>query len=147
MTSPLTSLPQSQYKKYQQEGLVSQLGTLIVQGRNWQYKTSMQSKAENAQHGWHQWCRRTLPQIISAIKSTINSHAPLKQKTIARKDQPWCDKEELILKTKHRNAKGWTKQGLNTNISWKELHKTFIWYLFKGKRTHIMTKLDQKKNK
>ena len=57
--------------------------------------------------------------FISAIESTTNSHASLKQKTITRrKDQPRFKKEALISKIKCRKAReDGLKQELNMTKS------------------------------
>ena len=82
--------------------------------------------------------------FISVIYSTINSQELLKQMTIKRKKNESSFEKEAL--TKYRNGvRRWIKMKTKCDqFIYKELHKTFMSYLFKGKRIHIRTMLDQK---
>ena len=87
---------------------------------------------------------------MDAIRSTTDKQAPLKTKTKTKKDHnPWFNKDSQNLKTQQRIAeKRWIKSKQHEDLlEYKHINSIYKKHLHHAKKTHIMSKLNDDKNK
>ena len=87
---------------------------------------------------------------MEAITKTINKHALLITKTKTKKDHnPWFGKDSQKLKTQHRMAeRRWVKSKIYEDLlEYKHLNTIYKKHLHHAKKTSILHKLNDNKNK